>query len=266
VPASRNRRLGKGDAIYFPHGTYLVSGRLAPKAEQVYFSLTGGTTIKVKAREVSGSKPFPVFDVKSGPVEFHHLTLDLLESTPPENESEVVPGVLAQTGDAGRTDLVVSSCRIRGGFGQGVRVGGSGEASRDRVIVRDSLVEDCYESGLTLNSVNGARVEASRFDRCRNGIQAASCSDVVVYAVTVTANRRHGIAFRFSHDWHVNNCVAKGNGAKKPTKRSCAAGASPRAVVLRTKHQTVTSPSPTTSARATTRARSPSTRPKPTLR
>jgi parallel beta-helix repeat protein len=206
----------EGDGIYFPPGTYLVSERLAPKTQQVYFSLTGAATIKVKAPP--GSKPFPVFDVKSGPVEFRHLTLDLSKPTrtqPPKCQEKARPGILAQAGDAGTVDLVVSSCHIRHGHAQGILVGGSGESGRDRVIVRDSLVEDCCESGLTLNKVNGARVEDSRFERCRNGIQASLCRDVAVYAVTVTDNRRHGIAFRYSHDWHVNTCVAKHNGGKE---------------------------------------------------
>jgi parallel beta-helix repeat protein len=203
----------EGDAVYFPPGTYLISGRLATKARQVYFSLTDAATIKVKAPK--GSNPFPVFEVRSSPVEFHHLTLDLTESEPSEEGKEAPPGILARAADAGNVDLVVFSCRIRGGYGQGIRVGGSGDSGRDRVIVRDSLVEDCYESGLTLNKVNGARVEASRFERCRNGIQASSCRDVGIYAVSATDNRRHGIGFRFSHDWHVNNCVAKRNGGKE---------------------------------------------------
>jgi parallel beta-helix repeat protein len=200
-----------GDAIYFPPGTYLISKRLVTNAKQVYFSLTDAATIKVKAPP--GSEPFAVFEVKSGPVEFHHLTFDLSESQPPKEGKEAPPGILAQAADAGTVDLVVFSCRIRGGYGQGIRVGGSGEESRrDRVIVRDSLMEDCYESGLTLNKVNGARVEASRFEHCRNGIQAASCRDVAIHAVTAIDNRRHGIAFRYSHVWHVNNCMATGNG------------------------------------------------------
>jgi parallel beta-helix repeat protein len=204
---------GEGDAIYFPPGTYLISGRFAPKPQHVYFSLADAATIKVKAPK--GSDPFPVFEVRSGPVGFRHLTLDLLESEPPKEGKEAPPGILAQAANAGTVDLVVSSCRIRGGYGQGIRVGGSGESGRDRVIVRDSLVEDCYESGLTLNRVNGARVEGCRFERCRNGVQAASCRDVAVYSVAATDNRRHGIVFRYSHDWHVNNCVATGNGGKE---------------------------------------------------
>ena len=200
----------RGDAIYFPRGTYLVSGHLAPKPEQVYFSLTDGAIIKA----VPESEPFSVFEVKAGPVEFHHLTLDLSKPEkiePPKNEPP--PAILAQAAARGTVDLVVSSCRIRHAHGQGIRVGGSGDSRRsDRVVVRDVLVEDCYESGLTLNSVNGARVEASRFEHCRNGIQAASCRDVVIHAVAATDNRRHGIVFRFSHDWHVSNCVATSNG------------------------------------------------------
>jgi parallel beta-helix repeat protein len=43
----------------------------------------------------------------------------------------------------------------------------------------------------------------------------ASCRDVVVHAVAATDNRRHGIAFRYSHDWHVNNCTATGNGGRE---------------------------------------------------
>jgi parallel beta-helix repeat protein len=203
----------EGDALYFPPGTYVVSGRLAPKARQVYFSFTDAATIKAIGGR-AGSRPFPVFDAGAGPVEFRRLTFDLSESPPPEENREAPPGILARAGDGG-VDLVVSSCRIRHGHGQGIRVGGSGETCRDRVIVRDSIVEDCYESGLTLNRVNGARVEDSRFDRCRNGIQVGSCRDVVVHAVSACDNRRHGIGFRYSHDWHVSNCVARGNGGKE---------------------------------------------------
>jgi parallel beta-helix repeat protein len=203
----------EGDAIYFPAGTYLIAKRLVPKAQQVCFSLTDAATIKVRAPK--GSAPFPVFEVTSGPVGFHHLTLDLSESEPPKEGREAPPGILARATDAGTVDVVVSSCRIRGGYGQGIRIGGRGDSGRDRVIVRDSLVEDCYESGLTLGRVNGARVEACRFERCRNGIQAGFCRDVVISAVTAIDNRRHGIGFRFSHDWHVHNCVAKGNGGKE---------------------------------------------------
>jgi parallel beta-helix repeat protein len=203
----------EGEAIYFPPGTYLISERLSPKARQMYFSLTDAATIKVSA--LPRSKPFPVFEVTSGPVEFRHLTLDLTDSERPKTRKEAPPGILAQAADADTVDLVVTSCHIRGGYGQGIRVGGSGESGRDRVIVRGSLIEDCYESGLTLNRVNGARVEASRFEGCRNGIQAASSRDVVIHAVTATDNRRHGIAFRYSHDWHVNNCVARTNGGEE---------------------------------------------------
>jgi parallel beta-helix repeat protein len=200
----------EGDAIYFPPGTYVISKRLAPKPRQLYFSLTDAATIKV----LPETKPFSVFEVESGPVEFHHLTLDLskpVKTEPPDCGKEA-SGILALAGDAGPVDLLVSSCRIRHSHGQGIRVGGSGETGLDRVIVRDSLVEDCCESGLTLGRVNGARIERCRFERCRNGVLAGSCRDVTVHAVTVVGNRRHGIVFRYSHDWHVSNCLATGNG------------------------------------------------------
>jgi parallel beta-helix repeat protein len=201
----------EGDVLYFPPGTYIITKRLVPKARQLYFSLTDAATIKVKP--APGSKPFSVFEVRGGPVEFRHLSLDLSESQQPEKGKTAPPGILAQAGAAGTVELVVSSCRIRGGYGHGIRVAGSGdETRRDRVIVRDSLVEDCYESGVALDKVNGARVEDSRFQHCRNGVQAVSCRDVAIYAVTATENRRHGLAFRYSHDWHVHNCMATCNG------------------------------------------------------
>jgi parallel beta-helix repeat protein len=204
----------EGQAIYFPPGTYLISKRLRPKPRQLYFSLGDAATIKV----VPQTKPFPVFDVTSGPVKFHHLILDLSKPDdlePPDCAKDALPGILAQAEDLGTVDLVVSSCRICHCHGQGIRVGGSGGPDPDRVIVRDSIVEDCCESGLTLNRVNGARVEASWFKGCRNGVQVASSRDVVVQAVTVTGNRRHGIVFRYSHDWHVSDCLASGNGGEE---------------------------------------------------
>jgi parallel beta-helix repeat protein len=192
------------------------------KARQVYFSLTDAATIKVKARPVA--EPFSVFEVAAGPVEFHHLTLDLSKpqaTQPPKCKQKqgkkgkeiAPPGILAQAADGGTVALVVCCCRIQHAHGQGIRVSGNGDEFRhDRVIVRDTHVEDCCESGLTLGRVNGARVEACLFTSCRNGIQVASSRDVVVSAVTATNNRRHGIAFRFSYDWHVHNCVVKRNG------------------------------------------------------
>jgi parallel beta-helix repeat protein len=201
----------EGDAIYFPAGTYLVSKSLAPKPRQLYFSLSDAATIKVRPA-APGSKPFSAFEVRGGPVEFRHLSLDLSESQQPEKGKTAPPGILAQASAAGTVELAVSSCRIRGGYGHGIQVGGGDENCRDRVIVRDTLVEACYESGLALGKVNGARVEDSRFQHCRNGIQAVSCRDVAIYAVTATDNRRHGIAFRYSYQWHVHNCLATGNG------------------------------------------------------
>jgi parallel beta-helix repeat protein len=206
-----------GDAIYFPPGTYLTKAPLVPKTGQVYFSLGDKAIIKVD----SGVKPFSVFEVESGPVAFHRLTLDL--SKPPDTEppecaqpKEVPAGIVAEAVAGGTVELVVASCRIGHSHGQGIRVRGSGNELRyDRVIVRDTIVEDCCESGLTLGRVNGARVEACWFEGCRNGMVAGSCRDVMVSAVTATQNRHHGIAFRFSYDWHVHDCVAKRNGGEE---------------------------------------------------
>jgi parallel beta-helix repeat protein len=206
-----------GGAIYFPPGTYLVSAPLVPEAGQMYFSLGDKAIIKSDA----AVEPFSVFKVQSGPVEFHRLTLDLSKDPdlePPDcvKPKEVPSGIVAEAVAGGTVELVVASCRIRHSHGQGIRVRGSGDERRhDRVVIRDTVVEDCCESGVTLGKVNGGRVEACRFEGCRNGIVGDSCRDVVVSAVTATKNRRHGIVFRFSYDWHVRDCIAKFNGGKE---------------------------------------------------
>ena len=206
----------EGDAIYFPPGTYVVNDALVPKAQQLYFSLTDRATIKAKP-VLAGE--FSIFDVESGPVELRHLTLDLskpVRAQPPACKADAPAAIVAQAAEGGIVDLVLVSCRIRHAHGQGIRVVGSGDELRhDRVIVRDTVVEDCCETGLALGRVNGARIEACRFERCRNGIVASSCRDIVVCAVTSTDNRRGGIVFRFSYDWHVDNCVVKRNGGKE---------------------------------------------------
>jgi parallel beta-helix repeat protein len=198
----------EGDAIYFPPGTYLICGRLLPKAHQKYFSLTHAATIKA----VAGSEWFSVFDVRAGRVEFDHLIVDLSGTVEPPNDRKKPPppAIRARAVDGGKVELVVTSCRIEHAPGQGILVAGS--TGSDRVTVGDSLVADCGESGLTLDTVDGARVERCRFERCRNGVQASSCRDVTVYAVTATHNRRHGFAFRYSQQWHVGDCIATGNG------------------------------------------------------
>jgi hypothetical protein len=88
----------EGDAIYFPPGTYVIRDALEPKARQLYFSLTDKATIKAK-RVVAGE--FSIFEVESGPVEFHHLTLDLSKpegTQPPRCKEEAALSKRAKTG------------------------------------------------------------------------------------------------------------------------------------------------------------------------
>jgi parallel beta-helix repeat protein len=198
----------EGGALYFPPGTYHVSRPLIPLARQVYIG--DAATIKV----VRGTTPFAVFDVNVDGVAFHRLTLDLSRRADDECVDDAPAAISVRAPADGAVELVVSSCQIRHGHGQGILVAGGG-AGRDRVVVRDTLVEDCCESGLTLNKVYGARVEDSRFVRCRNGIQVASSRDVIVRGATVTKNRRHGIAISYSHEWHVEKCVATDNGGEE---------------------------------------------------
>jgi nitrous oxidase accessory protein NosD len=75
------------------------------------------------------------------------------------------------------------------------------------------VVADCGLFGLSLGHVDYARVDSSRFERCRNGVGGRLCRDIVVRGVTASENGRHGIVFTFSQDWHVDTCVARGNGS-----------------------------------------------------
>jgi polygalacturonase len=200
----------EGDAVYFPSGTYLVSQPLRPKAHQVYFALTDRATLKVRA----GVTGFVIFDVRSGPVAFHRLALDLAkDETAAPQDPRTASGIRVQSVAEGAADVVVSRCRIRKAHGHGIGVNSAGGPGRDRVIVRDTVVAECGLVGLALGQVDHARVESSRFERCRNGILGRLCRDVVVRGVTANENERHGIVFTFSQDWHVDQCVVRGNGS-----------------------------------------------------
>jgi parallel beta-helix repeat protein len=219
----------EGDAIYFPPGIYLTDASLFPKARQTYFSLGNGATIKADNGRLG------LFIVRTGSVAFHNLTLDLSKPTatePPDCGMSSHAGISLGVGAGGIVDLVVTCCRIRHSYAQGILIDG-GRSGRDRVIVRDLLVEDCCESGLTLTNVNGARVEASQFTGCRNGVQVAFSRDIVISSVNASENRRHGIAVLLSHNWHVTDCVARlnGSGEKDRAKRrgwGIAAGGGPQ--------------------------------------
>jgi parallel beta-helix repeat protein len=201
---------GEGDAIYFPPGRYVVWGPLAPKAHQLYFSLTDRATIEAR-RPGPG---FPIFVIRAGPVEFRRLIV-VASKAPSPDPQDIVAGILRPPDATGAVDVVVSDCRIETAHDDGIYIARGRDADRGsgRVIVRDSVVVGCRMNGLTLGHVDNVRVQSSRFERCNNGIKMRDCEDVVVHGVTADANRRHGIAFTFSHRWHVAECFARGNGS-----------------------------------------------------
>jgi hypothetical protein len=219
-----------GDALYFPPGTYLVNEPLQPKAHQLYFSLTGAT-LKAR-RHVTG---FPMFIIRSGPVEFRHLTIDGAndETTGPEDPAQA-PGIWHPANTGRAVNVVVTACWLRKAHGDGIHIAGGPQADRasDRVIVRDTVVEQCGMYGLGCGRVANVRVESSRFERCASGVKMFDCDDVVVHAVTANANRRHGIVFLFSHRWHVGNCVTRGNGSEEDGGWGIAAGGDPSTNLL----------------------------------
>jgi hypothetical protein len=201
----------EGDAFYFPPGTYLLSAPLWPKAHQVFFSFSDMATLKPYLG-VTGVVGFTLFVVRSGTAAFHNLTLDLAkESTGEPADPRNASGIVVRAGSDGAIDIVIDNCRIRNAHGHGIRIDGTLTGSH-RVIVRDTLVEKCGVVGLSLTDVSNVRVDSSRLEECRNGMLGRQCSDVVVRAVTASLNRRHGIAFLFSQNWHVDACAARGNG------------------------------------------------------
>jgi parallel beta-helix repeat protein len=91
-------------------------------------------------------------------------------------------------------------------------------------MVRDTLVQDCGLNGRAFGRIDNIRVEASRFQRCNNGIKMHGCQNVLVQGVRAQANRRHGIAFTFSHRWRVEHCMASNNGSGERGGWGIAAG------------------------------------------
>jgi Pectate lyase superfamily protein/Right handed beta helix region len=201
-----------GDALYFPAGTYVVSEPLLPKPDQLFFGQTARAIIKAHPRK----PPFPIFVVRSGPVEFRRLTIEGSRNayagflSPP-------PAICGQPGPGGMILLSVTACRIQQAWGEGIRIaGGSGSGQGpQRVTVRDTVVEDCGQDGLSLGRLLNILVRSCRFERCNNGIKMYHCQNAVVQGVTAQLNRRHGIAFAFSQRWRVDHCRALANGLGK---------------------------------------------------
>jgi hypothetical protein len=219
----------EGDALYFPSGTYLVKETLEPKAHQLYFSLTDQATLRATAAHAGSS----MFTVRSGPVEFRRLTIDggwNGTDTPAEEAS----GIWRPHDATGTIDIVVSNCRIENTYGAGISIAGGDRApgrGPDRVIVRDTSIENCGMNGISFGRIGNVRVESSRVERCNNGIKLLGCQDVVVQGVNANENRRHGIVFTFSHRWHVDGCVARGNGTGPHGGWGIAAGGEPVAAL-----------------------------------
>jgi hypothetical protein len=184
---------------------------LLPKPRQLFFSLTDGATVKARTPRFR----FPIFFVRSGPVEFRHLTIDGANHQKPNpGYLPDARGIVGLAGPDGTIVVAVSACRIQNTHSDGIHIaGGSGSGRGQRVLVRDTVVENCGQNGLTFGRIKHIRVESSRFERCNNGIKMLGCEDVVVRGVTAERNRRHGIAFTFSHRWYVDKCVALDNGS-----------------------------------------------------
>ena len=215
--------LVNGDALYFPAGTYRVSRPLEPRVRALFFSLTDRALLKACA-----NTGFPMFIIRAGAAEFHRLTIDCAKAET-ANPASPAPGIWRPADAPGAVDVAVFNCRIRNAHDDGIRIqGGSGDdRAADRVIVRDTSVEECGMNGLSIGRVDNIRIESSRFERCHNGIKVLNGHDVAVHAVTASANRRHGIGFTFSHRFHVNGCIARGNGSKAEGGWGIAAGGEP---------------------------------------
>ena len=210
--------------------TRSTSRRDVPHLRSAWSPRHGRCTSRSRTRPPSRSSPAEraVSGVRGqvgAPVEFHHLTLDL--SKPKAIEPPTARrGRSAGDPGPGRRGTPPSTSWCPPAASAAVTARESGwrggkPGRRDRVSsgTRSSRTVARAASRSAGSTAPASRL--SRFERCRNGIQAASCRDVVISAVAATDNRRHGLV-PVLHDWHVHHCVAKGNGGgeKRPGEAS----------------------------------------------
>jgi hypothetical protein len=215
--------LKNGDALYFPAGIYHVCRPLEPRVRALFFSLTDRAVLKARAKT-----GFAMFIVHAGAAEFHRLTIDCARGES-SNPSGPAPAIWRPADAPGAVDVAVSNCRITNAHDDGIRIqGGTGDdRAADRVVIRDTIVEGCGMNGLSIGRVDNVRLESSRFENCHSGVKVLDGHDVVVHAVSAIANRRHGIAFTFSHGFRVDSCIARSNGKEGEGGWGIAAGGEP---------------------------------------
>lgn len=197
---------GSGGGVLFPAGTYLVSDRLRPKADQVLLG-QGAATI----RSTDGS--FVMIDCRAS-VQLHGLTFDGNKANTPQPPNANYVDALRISLSDDPADVVVRGCTVTGAWGRGIVVTGS---KPGRIAIADSTVDNCGNYGVYLTT-GSAVITQCTISGNRNGLMGNEVDDVTVASCLIEDNVRHGIVFVYSSRWHVRDCrccnngLAKGNG------------------------------------------------------
>lgn len=205
----------EGALIYYPPGTAIVSGILAPKSGTTNIGVRGKSIIKIK----DGVVGFNVFQpAGSNNIVFEDLIIDLNKANTTNPGSGTVGLGIYAAPTGGGIGFVYRRVEVRNGWQIGLRfLGDTGETNPANLLASEITIEDCYVhdcDGQGIMAVNTTRLrikDCHAINNGRDGIFHSFSRDTIIENNTCVSNGEHGIVITYAESMKAAKNTCRGN-------------------------------------------------------